>query len=361
MKRAILCAAAALLSASSLAAQESGIGAPCEDAAFVLSGAEQRYCFAVAQAAASAQPQLGILIAGGNPTLGSNSTGMIRLGVLPRFSTTLQLSAALVRLPDIEEQSSAITEQLEFPAPALSGTVAVGIFSGFGAAPGVGGIGSVDLLGSATWLPFKVIESEGFAQDASEFAYGVGARVGLLRESFTTPAVAVSLMYRRLDRIQYGDVCPRGAGAELISGGGDGYDLDAGFCAQPGDDGEFAFDLTDWSGRATISKRLAGFGLAGGVGYDRFRSDVDFGLGATPDLPLVGVQPVFVRASNLEVESDRWSAFVNGSYSVFLAGLVAEAGWMQGGGAIRGFDAAASEFDPEGGTFFGSVGLRLGL
>lgn len=356
--RALFFGAVAMLTVSPLAAQSSS-GAPCEDAAPLLTPGEQDYCFAIAQAVESAQPQLGIVIAGGNPTLGSNELRGIRLGVLPRFSATVQLSAARVRLPDIEDASTAMTGRIEAPAPALSGSVALGVFPGFSTSPTVGGIGSLDLLGSATWLPFNTIGVDGFAEDAAEFAYGFGARVGLLRESFTTPGISVSLMYRRLNRVRYGDVCPPGAGASLLGVQGNGYDLDAGLCAAPGDPGEFAFDLTDWSGRAVVSKRLLGLDLAAGAGYDRFQSEIEFGLGATPELPLVGVQPVFIRASELDVDSDRWSAFGNVSLPFLLAALVAEVGWMEGGDPIPQFDVAGSDFDPREGILFGSVGLRL--
>ena len=49
-----------------------------------LAGQARETCLTVAQAAESAQPQLGILVAGGNPTLGTASTGGVRLGFSPQ-------------------------------------------------------------------------------------------------------------------------------------------------------------------------------------------------------------------------------------------------------------------------------------
>ncbi|MDQ3555838.1 MAG: hypothetical protein M3409_03545, partial [Gemmatimonadota bacterium] len=340
---------ATLLSAAPGRGQQPGTGAPCEEASPLLTPAERSYCFALAQAAESAQPQLGIIVAGGNPTIGTAGGGGLRLGVLPRVSATAQLSAVRIRLPDVRTAATSTTERLEGVAPALSGTVTVGILPGVSIAPTLAGIASVDLIASAAWLPFNLVNAGGFASDNAEFAYGLGGRLGLLRESFVAPAVSVSLTYRRLGQVRYGDVCPQGGSASLLQERGSGYDLDAGLCASPGDPGEFASDLSDWSARAVVSKQLLGFGVAGGVGHDRLRSRIGFGLGATPALPVVGTQPVFVRASNLLLEQDRWSAFANGSFSVFIASVAVEAGWLQGGSRVRGFPET-SAFDPGAGT-----------
>ena len=361
MRRLLTGAVAIAIFAAGAEAQEtSGTAAPCRDAAVLLSESEQQYCFAVAQAAESAQPQIGILLAGGNPTLGNTGTGAIRLGTLPRFSATAKLSAVWIQIPDIEQQGTAATGKLSLPAPALSGAAAIGLFPGISVAPTLGGFGSVDLLGSATWLPFSVIGVDGF-DEAPDFAYGIGARIGILRESFTAPGIALSVMRRSLGRIRYGNVCRAGAGSNLLAGEGDGYRLEGGVCAAAGDRGEFTFDLTNWSGRATVSKRLLGFGITAGAGYDRFESDLGLGVGASAQLPEIGARPVFVRASEIQVETDRWSTFVNAAFSVLLARFVAEVGWMGGGSIVPGFQASNSEFDPGSGTLFGSVGVNVGL
>ncbi|MBA4156165.1 MAG: hypothetical protein H0X65_01655 [Gemmatimonadetes bacterium] len=350
---------AVISSAVAAHAQQPPVSAPCEDAAVLLTAAEQSYCFAIAQTVESVQPQLGILIAQGNPTIGAAGTGGLRLGTLPRISATAQIGALQLRLPDVRRRETATTERLGLTVPALSGTVSAGVFPGISVRPGIGGIGSVDVLGSATWLPFNVVDTRGLASDVSEFAYGVGGRLGLLRESFIMPAASVSVMYRRLGRVSYGDVCPAGVGADLIAGTGRGYDFVAGACAVTGDPGEFAIDLSSWSGRAAVSKRLLGLGLAGGLGYDRYRSDVSFGVGATATIPGIGAQPVYIRGSGLRLDQDRWSAFVSGSYTLLITTVAAEAGWMQGGNGLQGFDAAASGFDPRRGTLFGGLGLRV--
>lgn len=360
MKRLVLAAALAAFSCTAAAAQDRGISSSCQLSE--VPSAAREYCLVVAQAAESAQPQLGILVAGGNPTLGTASTGGLRLGVLPRVSATGKLNFVMVRLPDVlTEGTGRVGRQLNrsigIPAPALSATASVGVFPGVSLLPMVGGIGSIDLLGSATWLPLRLAGVEGVGEGASSTAFGGGVRVGLLRESFVAPGVSASIMYRRLGRLEYGDVCETPAQTQGRST--DSGTLEYGSCPAGGDPGEFSFDLSNWSTRVAASKRLLGFGLTGGVGYDRFSSDIGFGFrapegtGASADY--------FARVRDEELRSGRWSAFVNGSFTALVATLAVEGGWMQGGEALPGFDATGNPFNAGRGTLFGSVGARLAL
>src|SRR5215218_10880582 len=187
LNRSVLAGAGLLLGASAASAQ--GVAAPCARAEVPASARD--YCYTVAQAVESGQPQFGILVAGGNPTIGTASGGGLRLGVLPRVSASASVNVVFVELPEIlaEQAGSAaqrINDVVGIPAPALSGTVSVGVFPGFSAIPTVGGIGSIDLLGSVTWLPFNQASVEGFESGTRNLAYGVGARVGIVRESFLT-------------------------------------------------------------------------------------------------------------------------------------------------------------------------------
>jgi hypothetical protein len=353
LNRSLLAGALLLLGATAASAQ-GGVAAPCARSDVPASARD--YCYTVAQAVESAQPQLGILIAGGNPTIGTASGGGLRLGVLPRVSASANLNVVFIRLPEIlAEQAGSVAQRINdvagIPAPALSGTVTVGVFPGFSAIPTVGGIGSIDLIGTANWLPFG---SDGFEAGTSKLAYGGGVRVGIIRESFLTPGVSVSLIRRGVGKIEYGDVCPGTA----VSTGSE-QTFQTGNCTTGGDAGEFSVDLTDWSGRAAIGKRLLGIGLTGGVGYDRFSSDLGYGFRA-PSGTVAGTTNYFARARNVDLDSDRWSAFLDGSFTLLVATVGAEVGWLQGSDPIEGFPET-SDFDPGNGTFFGSVGLRLSL
>jgi hypothetical protein len=344
---------AGLAGVPAITAAQEGLAAVCSQPE--VSAEARDYCLVAAQALTSAQPQLGILLAGGNPTLGTASTGGLRLGFLPRVSATGKLNLVFVRLPDIlAEGTGTVGRQLNrtvgIPAPALAATASVGIFPGIDLLPMVGGIGSIDLLGSATWLPLRVAGIEGVGTGTSSGSLGGGVRLGLLRESFVAPGVSASLMYRRLGQLEYGDVCPSPAQSRTRPAGS--ASLEYGSCPGGGDPGEFSFDLSNWSTRIAAGKRLLGFGLVGGIGYDRFSSDVGFGFREPGG-------DFYARVSDDDLRSGRWSGFLNGSFTALVATLAVEGGWMQGGDPIPGFDAATSDFAPDRGTLFGSVGVRV--
>ncbi len=348
MKRTLAAALAVAFAAPSLAAQND-INTVC--AQFSNSDVASR-CASVAQAVDAAQPQLGILMAGGNPTLGTASTGGVRLGILPRLSAGARVNVVFARLPDIREEESSSggvsPDKFSVPAPAVGANVSLGVFPGISLAPMIGGFGAIDLLGSATILPVSLANVDGL--EKNPVAWGAGARVGLLRESFITPGVSVSVMYRKMGDIQFGDVCEGVVTGQETDG--------PATCVGDGDFGEINFGLTNLSTRAAVSKRLLGFGLTAGVGYDRFDTDASFAFRA-PATPGNPARTIY-GFNDVQVDNDRWSAFLDGSFTLLVGSIVAEAGWMQGQEPISGFPAA-SDFDPTQGTFFGSVGVRLSL
>lgn len=321
-------------SAAPAAAQEDNPAAHCRG----VPDDARPTCYAVAQAVASAQPQLGILIAGGNPSPGTATTRGLRLGVAPGVDATARLNLAFVRLPDVlaeqaGEGAARLNRAVGIPAPALGGNLSVGVFPGVSVAPGIGGIGSMDLLGSATWLPFRAFDTHGFGAGSPDLAWGAGARLGLLRESFVAPGVSLSAMYRTLGTVGFGEV-------------------------EAGDAGEFSFNLNDWSTRLAVSKRFLGLGLTGGIGYDRFESDYAFAVRQAGGLlPLPWSEP---HGGEGTLRADRWSAFVNTSYTLLFGTLALEGGWLQGGAPLPEFaENVESDFDPRRGTFFGSLAVRL--
>jgi hypothetical protein len=353
MKRITLATLALGLAAAPAVAQES-LAAPCGNPG--LPQTAQETCYAVAQAAVSAQPQLGILIASGNPTLGTASTGGIHLGILPRASLSVRVNGVFVRLPEIIASQAggstkALNDRLGVPAPALGANASIGVFPGVSVAPTIGGVGAIDLVGSATWLPLR-IGSKRFG--GSSTSYGGGVRVGLLRESFTTPGISITETYRKLGTVDFGSVC---TGGESPAG------PSTSFCTGGGNPGEIHFDLTNWSTRAAISKRLLGLGLTGGIGYDRFSSDVSYAVRYDdPTAPATGNGSTRIyRPAGSKLTSSRLSAFADGSLTILVGTLAAEAGWMRGGDPIAGYQQGSGGFDPKKGTFFGSVGFRLSL
>ena len=341
-------------------AGQSSLESICDRQDVTLAGAGDE-CLAAVQAAISAQPALGLVIAGGNPTLGTAGGAGLRLGVLPRVSAGLRLNVVGVGLPDIVAAEipgtvGDITRRFGAPAPALIGDASIALTEGFGFAPGLGGIGAISVLGSAALLPFRALGVEGF-EDSPDIAWGIGGRLHLLQESFVAPGISVSVMRRQLATVRFGDVCP-GTTVSVQ----DGEDPETGTfpCATEGDPGEVEFDLGDWSGRLVASKHLLGFGLTAGIGYDEYSSDVGLGFRSPERVPGTNTTIAF-RSFGHELESSRWILFGNASYSLLVATIAAEAGWQQWDAPITGFRNIGSDFDPESGTWFGSIGVRVGL
>jgi hypothetical protein len=345
---------------SPVVAQHGNVADPCTRVGSEAPAAARDWCIQTAQAVTSAQPQLGILLAAGNPLLGAGRAGGgFRIGILPQASVSAKLNLVLPDLRSAGSGAEPMAGRLNAVAPAISGTAMLGIFPGVSLAPMLAGIGSLDLLAQATYLPFRTLGTAGFEERSPELAYGAGVRVGILRESFLLPGVAVSAMYGRLGDAGFGNVCP-GTAQTTSTNASQGYTLEQGSCTGSGDGradgdaGEFSFNLDNISLRAIVSKRVLLLGLAAGVGYDRWESDISFGFRAPRD-------PRFFRASGLELSSRRWSAFANGVLSLPFVALAAEAGWLEGGAALAGFDPSRSGFDPRSGLWFGSLGVRLSL
>jgi hypothetical protein len=305
MRSGIGLAAAAMamtLAAGRAEAQLSGCIAPS------LNGSE---CPATAQALESAVPQVGIAVAGGNPLPGTASVAGVRLGFLPRVTADLRLGAARVTLPDVTSPDP-VTHRRSDLVPSVNLDAAVSLTQGLPG--GVAGLGAVDLLLSA-----GLLSGAGPLQGASA-AWGGGVRVGILRETFGTPAVNVSAMYRRVDGVRYGSSAR-----------------------------ELDFGVQDLSVRGTVAKRVARVGLVGGAGYDRFT-----GRGARFSYA-DGSSTVAAKPGE-----GRWSVFGNLSVPLMVGAVTLEGGWMSGGSALTGYPPTAA-YDPGTGTVFGSLSLRLSL
>jgi hypothetical protein len=309
------------LGATGVQGQAEGFGSQCDGAGPLVA----EYCYRVAEAIQIVQPRVGIALSGGNPVIGTASTLGMRLGAMPRISIGLRASAAAVEVGGIESLSD--EEKMTFPVPAVNADVAVGLFSGFGLGPTVGGLGSIDLLGSVGTIPLP--SGEGF--DGSPFSWAAGARLGILRESFTAPGISVSGTYRKVGEIEYGD-------PELVS-----------------EDAYFLMDdLSAWSLRGTISKRLLALGLTAGAGYDRYNSAVQLIVDDPSDV----IDGQFELSTD-ELESSRTTFFGNVSLTMMILHLAGEFGWQSGGDPD--FDdqpQAQTEYLDKGGIY-GSLALRL--
>jgi hypothetical protein len=274
-----------------------------------------------ARAAGAGRDLLGYvsLLAGPGAELsGQASTLGRRLGGSPRIGASLRGGGVSVVAPSLASVGGSDSSPFVTSAQA---TLALGLFDGFQVAPTVGGVLSFDVIASGSFLYFP--ESEGF--DGRTQAYSVGVRLGVLRESFTLPAVTLSASRRFVGALQLGDV--------------GGTDL-----------GEVTLDPGVTSVRATVGKDLFAFGVLAGLAWDDFSSETT------------------VRASNggggfttstATLEDSRWSAFGGLSKQIgVIAWISAELGWTSGFDPVS---AGAGASPDVGRTFFGSVALVLKL
>lgn len=311
----------------------------------------QFLCSAVATTLGHLQPAIGIGFSGGNPTLGMGGTLGTRFGFVPRFAVTARVNAALTEMPDFFDEFSgqinAADPSLDsvpttrIPVGAIQGDLAIGVFNGITLVPTMGGLGSVDLLGSVAFVP--VIDQMGLEE--AIVSWGVGARVGILKGGLLAPGLSVSGMYRRLGEVQFGDIAED-------------------------DPGQFAMDLSTLSLRAALSKGFLMFDFVLGAGYDRYSSDPAFNFALncrTAECLAVanstdGITLTMVDDITGEVETSAWNVFGNVGMSMLLLDLVAEVGYQK---AMDVLDSAAevqvTDEEIGDGRLFGSLGLRLTL
>jgi hypothetical protein len=315
---------AASLFALFLLASASPVLAQTPECAGYVSNA-QRVCAAAVDGTRAFHPVIGVLISGGNPTIGTAAA----LGGLGHASVTLRANAVELVLPELayDGSSTAVAAGDKFwaPAPLLEG--ALGIYKGMGS-----GLLAIDLLGSAQLLPTNQIDNmtvEAGARKIGDIALGIGygARVGLLRETGPLPAVSVSVMRRDIPQISYGDVSD-----------GDRY--------------SYGVDLHATNLRLVASKKLLVFDMAGGLGWDKYTGDAVIRFRD----PISGItQP----AVPVELENTRVLGFLNAGMSLSVMRLTAEVGYQ--GGKDQELVTEFEDFDTTKGKFFAGLGLRVGF
>lgn len=236
----LVCAlAASCLRASSLAAQEAQtLAIECDAQA----GGDPALCAVAVGAARDVVLDIGLLAGPGAEVPGQGSALGRRIGGSPRLGGWIRGAGHSLTLPDLSDATG--TGEASFFVPALQAGVGLGVFDGFTVWPTVGGVLSVDVVasGSLLFLP----EDRGF--DGRADVVSVGARVGILRESFTLPGVTLSVARRFMGEVRLGDT---GAG----------------------DAGQAVVDPGVTSLRATVGKDLFAFGVLLGAGWDDFSSE----------------------------------------------------------------------------------------
>jgi len=278
-------------------------------------------------------PQLGTAIAGGNPTLGQGGN----LGGLGHFSAGIRLNAVQGNIPQVQNATPSVqgAQQTQFDTktqliPMPTADLAIGVFKGIPLA--LTNVGGIDVLVSASYVPEFNNSGVSVKVPNGSLKLGYGARVGILQESLLVPGIAVSYLVRDLPTLNI-------AGAS-------------------GNDSLYVNNLSlktkAW--RVTASKSLILFGLAAGIGQDKYDASTDVGahVAARPLSPAANAGPVSI-SQNLT----RTNIFADLSMNLLLFKLNAEIGQVSGGtintyNTFSGKQAADSRI-------YGSVGARFGF
>lgn len=284
-------------------------------AAQAQTGSCQANCRVGERAALGALSGLMLASGGGNPWLGSASTLGFRTVTFPRLGAQVRTGFTSLDVPGTSGDA------LEGVTPiALAAGLSMAILDGISPASTVGGLGSVDLFGNAgiVFLP----EDAGFG--GSPFAWSVGARIGIFRESFTLPGLTASVAYRGLGEINFDR-------AAVLA-------RDAGFSWR---------SASAWQARGVVGKRLSAFSLAGGFGWD----------GASADATVFAQGPAgTVISDDIDLDSDRYQLFLDVTWTSLIVSVTGEAGWQFG---PAGDDVLGDRDAAAGGRAFGALGVRL--
>jgi len=286
------------------------------------------------------QGALGLLAASGGPIPASPSTAGQRLEGSPRWVLDAGFGVVRGRLPAGGGGETVSREERRALLLAPRLTLAAGLFEGFSPAPTVGGLGSLDVVGELRVLPVPQPDH----LDGRAVAWGVGARVGVIRESFSLPGVTLVAMHRRV-----GGVTHRGTPVEIPLTSGDrvvaGYDV------------EVAPRVS--SLRAVVGKDLWEVGVSGGVQRDRIRGNVRIPLTEQPGTP--GETPVPGTGARAGMPVDRTTWFLGVNRTWVVTQVTAEVGWSPAPSGPSD-PVGASQLPPLGGAssaLSGAISFRI--
>jgi hypothetical protein len=262
MKARIITAAAAAVAvfASSSAAQE--IDAQCPAGSTTPSGPDntmvaQDACQKAIDLFRYMAPQLGAVLAGGNPTQGVGGT----LGGLGHFSIGIRGNALSGSLPEVDKivpntrgaRIDTYTIDTK-PVGFITADLGIGLFKGLS----TNGFGSVDGLVSASYVPEYTGTDVEVTVPSGSIKFGFGAKVGLLSETQVRPGISASYLIRELPRVD-------------ITG-------------KSGDDRLFLNDVSvkTKSWRVVAAKSFFLLGAGAGFGQDAYDSNAEITVTVAP-------------------------------------------------------------------------------
>jgi len=271
--------------------------------------------------------QLGVLIAGGNATLGQGGT----LGGPGHVSVGVRVNVINASVPDVgtagialgpPQRTAFTTGGTYAPLPELD--AAIGIVRGIAVGPTH--IGGVDALVSAAYLPSFSKNAVRVENSAGALRFGFGARLGVLQETALTPGLSVTWLRRDLPITT---ITASASATRTIT--------------------VRDFDVRSTAWRVVASKSILGLGLAAGVGQDRYQAS------ATLTYDVDGAQPL--QPLSLDVKPTRTNMFADLSVNFIpLLKLVGEVGRVSGG-TIPTYNTFGRSADAA--RWYGSLGARL--
>lgn len=227
----------------------------------------------------------------------------------PRVGVDIRLAFAPISHPALISGSDAIVDRTQL-AVGVGG--AIGFFDGLQLYPGLGGVLSIDGLVGYTFI--RLPEAEGYESKADVQTFGV--RLGLVRESFSAPGVALTVVRSLSDPLIF-----------------------------TGDSSVVNTDISTTSTRLAIGKDVLGLGLHASIGRDWVSSNVRIGV------PAIGGGTAVVDGT---LDQPRTVVQGGASLNFLVIRIQADAGWGLGGGR-----PAYPGLDPDAGSFFGSLAVRL--
>ncbi len=277
------------------------------------------WCAASAVAYQAVASGMGLAASGASDIPGTSSTLGWRRGLGPRLALSARVTGARVPLPALDEASASRLPELRSMISGASLDAAVGLFDGIRVAPLYGGILALDAVASVGILGLS--RADGFQGNA--YFAGIGARLGILRESFDVPGISVSAVRRFLGEAWLGaDGAPVSVRVQPVA----------------------------TSVRALIGKDLSAAGVVVGAGWDRYSGDMTLAgtvssQGGPGSVALSG--PAMDRLLFFGAISRIWQ----------VVQVTAEMGW--GSGFDERPDPATMPFHPGAGSVFGSLSLRM--
>lgn len=275
-------------------------------------------------------PQLGAVLAGGNPTQGVSGA----FGKIGRFSIGLRANALNGSLPEVDKvvpftrgaQQSSYTIDTK-PIGFATADVALGVYPGTPA-----GFLAIDLLMSASYIPEYSNQSIDVSLPSGSYKLGFGAKVGLISETAATPGVSFSYLTRELPRVDI-----------------------------TGSSGEDRLLLEDVrvrskSWRAVTGKNLGFLGLGGGYGRDTYRSNAQITVTVAPRAATNGGTGGPIDLSQKLTRTNMFgSVWINSQ----VLRIVGEVGRVSGG-KIATYNSFPADAQPDMDRTYVSLGLSFG-